>query len=266
MASSKAGADTSAEGAFRTYRLVSATYRDKTYPDGTLRVNDAGSEIELRQWTGRRKKVETVVARFRLEPNTEVLVDGPLLRVSELSVTLESPGIAAEVADVLRRPAREREAVRVLSEAESSVTEFLETREEALSLLSRMKVDPRGALLSVGSMWTADDKEPLDAVYSGYSTRLSESLERMTSSLTSKEKSLGSGVTDRLFATAYAIGAVQNALFEEDSDMVQEMAALQELGISTTAQDLRMEKPAERLVLRAHHALVAAVTTLPTSD
>ena len=260
MAAPSAEGDAPAGGPSRSYRLVSATYRDKTYRDGILRVDEVGSEIELRQWTGKRKMEEAVIARFRLEPNAEVLVDGPLLRVSELSVTLESPSIAVEVSELLSRPARESEAVRLLSEAESTVSGFLGTREEALNLLSRLKVDPRGALLGAESMWTAEGTEPLDAVYSNYSIRLGESLQKMTSFLEGSEKSVGPAVTDRLYALAYTLGEVQNALFEGDSDLVQELAALLELGIATTAQDLRMEKAAERLVLRAHQALVAVAT------
>ena len=93
--------------------------RDKEYPEGVLRVNEAGSEIELRQWMGKKKRAETVVARFRLEPNADVRVDGPILRVSELSVTLESPGVAGEVAELLRRPARELETVKLVTDAEA---------------------------------------------------------------------------------------------------------------------------------------------------
>ncbi len=265
MATPAAGAEAPGQAPSRAYRLVSASYRDKAYPDGILRVNEAGDEIELRQLGGRRKKEEAVIARFRLEPNAEVLVDGPLLRVSELSIALESPAVAGEVADLLRRPAREQEALRGLSEAESSLRGFLETREEALNLLSRMRVDPRGALLSVESMWTTEGTEPLDAVYSGYSARVSESLEKMKSSFASGEKGLGPALTERLFALAYTVGAVQNALFEEESDLAQELASLQELGIATTAQDLRLEKPTERLLLRAHQALVALATSSPPS-
>jgi hypothetical protein len=249
----------------RTYRLVSAAYQNRAYPEGVLWVNEAGSMIEIGQQTGKNKSTEAVVARFNLEPNVDVLVDGSLLKVSELSITLESPGVAAKVADLLRRPARERDAVRLISDAESSVSGFLEVREEAVSVLSRIRVDPRGALFELQSMWTTDDTEPLDAVYSRYSTLLAESLEKMKASLAAGEKVLGSEVTDRLYALAYTIGAVQDALFEGDSDLGQELAALRELGIATTAQELRMAKPAERLMLRAHQELVvlAAAASQP---
>lgn len=264
MAASPGGGDASAARPSRTYNAVSASYRDKAYSDVVLLVDDARSEIELRQWSGRRKKKETVIARFRLEPNAEVLVDGTLLRVSELSITLESPAAAGEVAAILRRPAREREAMRLLSEAEYAVRDFLETREDAVGFLSKVKVNPREALLSAESLWAADDTEPLDAVYSSYSMRLAESLERMKSSLASRETKLGSSVTERLYALAYTIGAVQNALFEGDSNLVQELAALRELGIATTEQDLRMERRTERLMMRAHPTL-AGVATAPAT-
>jgi hypothetical protein len=259
-----AGKVASPEWPPRTYRLLSATYQDKAYPEGVLRVNEAGSEVELRKWTGKDRRTGTVVARFNLEPNVEVQVDGPILRVSGLSITLESPGAAAEVADLLKRPAREREGVRLVSDVESSVSGFLEAREEALSLLSRIRADPRGALFEVRSMWTADDTEPLDAVYSKYSMLLAETFKKMTSSLAGGEAALGSGVTNRLYALAYTIGAVQNALFEGGSDLAQEVAALQELGIATTAQELRMAKPTERLMLRAHQVLVVLATASPS--
>jgi hypothetical protein len=88
VSASPAGEVASPEWPLRTYRLVSAAYQDKAYPEGVLRVNEAGSAIELRQWTGKDRRTGAVVARFNLEPNVAVLVEGPLLRVSELSITL----------------------------------------------------------------------------------------------------------------------------------------------------------------------------------
>lgn len=221
-----------------------------------MRVNEAGNEIELSQWTGKKKRTETVIVRFRLEPNTEVLVDGALLRVSGLAVTLESPAAAKGVADLLGRPGRELEAERLVAEGEALVTGFLQAREDALDLISRVKVDPRGALLALDSASTGD-AESLDVVYSRRSSRVAESLEKMRASLAREEKGSGSSATDRLFAMAYAVGAVQDALFEGDSDLVQEVAALQELGIATTADELRTERPISRLVLRAHPTVLA---------
>jgi hypothetical protein len=241
----------------RSYKFFSASYADKAYSDGTVLFYGEENEIELRQSTGKRKKEEAVIARFRVEPNAEVKVDGPFLKVSELSITLESPDLAGEVAELLRRPGKQKEEVTLLNEAESSVGVFLEARGEAMGLLSLMKVDPRRAMVSVESTWTADDAEPVDAVYSAYSARLAESLEKMTTFLNEAEKNLGSGVTNRLYALAYTIGAVQNTLFEADPDLTQELAALQELGVATTAQDLKMDKSTERLMIRAHPTLEA---------
>lgn len=247
------------------YSVLTAVYLDKTYADGILRLADSGKEMELREWTSRKKVEQSVVARFRLEPNAQVMLDGPLLRVAELSITLESPSIAAQVALTLERPAREREAMRLLSEVESSVGGFLETREEATSFLSRLKADPRSAMLSVASLWTTPDTEPLDAVYSNYSARLAETLEKVTSSLSGAETGLGTPVTERLYALTYTIGAVQDALLEGDSDMADELAALKEFGITATAEDLRTEKPSARLLAMAHPGLVAMAMgrTLP---
>ena len=123
------------------------------------------------------------------------MLDGPLLKVAELSITLESPSIAAQVALTLERPARERETLRLLLEAESSVSGFLETREEALKFLSWLKADPRGALLSVESLWTTPNTEPLDAVYASYSGRVAESFAKMTSSLSGARTGLGTPTT-----------------------------------------------------------------------
>src|SRR5271170_3701010 len=132
----------------RTYKLVSATYQDKKYSDGFLLVDASKRDLELRQWTGKKKKDEAVIARFHLEPNAEVRVDGPLLVVSEFAITLESPELAAEMAGLLAGPSRAPEWAGRLAEAESAVDAFLELREEATNLLSRMKADPRGAVLS----------------------------------------------------------------------------------------------------------------------
>ena len=251
MAASPAGEDASDEWPPRTCRLVSAACQNKAYPEGLLRVNETGNEIELREWTGKNRGTEAVVARFNLEPNVEVLMDGPILKVSELSITLESPAVAGEVADLLRRPPREREEVRLVSEAESSVRQFLEVRKEALNLLSRIRVDPRGTLLDVQSIWTTEDAEPLDAVYSNYSTLLAESLEKMTSSLAAGEKTMGSGVTNRLYAIAYTLARFRMPSSRGVPTSPRELAALRELGIATTVQDLRIAKPAERLMLEA---------------
>ncbi len=249
-------ADSGPKGAYRTYKLVSASFRGKNYADGLLLVDEASNEMELRQLTGRWKKEETPVARFRIEPTAEVLVDGPLLRVSELSIALESPSVAEEIAEILRRPARRLEAARLLSEAESAIRDFVETRKEAMTFLSALRANPRDALLSAESMWTEDsNEEPLEAVFSSYSGRIGVSLEKVTSSLGSAEKELGAEVTNRLYALTCVIGAVQDSLFQVDSDLLPEVAALQELGIVTTAQELRTGIPAERLIQRAHPVL-----------
>jgi hypothetical protein len=245
----------------RTYKLISASFREKTYADGVLLIDEGKSELELRQWTGRKKKDQATIARFRIEPTAEVLVDGPLIRISELSVTLESPSRASEIATLLRRPARERETGRAVSEAESAVRQFLDEREVAMALLSKVKVNPREALIGVESMWPAEDtREPLEVVLSTLSGRLAVSLEKMTSSLDSAENKLGRGMVDRLYALAYVIGAVQDALFDGDPDMTRELAALQELGIAVTSQDLRMAAPSERIMQRAHPVLIGLTT------
>jgi hypothetical protein len=241
------------------YKVLTAVYLDKTYPDVILRLADLGTEMELRQWTSKKKVAQSVVARFRPEPEAAVSLDGPMLRVAELSITLESPNIAAQVALTLERPARERETLRLLSEAESSVGGVVETREEAMNLLSRLKADPRSAMLSVESLWTTPDTEPLDAIYSIYSARLAESLGKMTSSLSGAEKGIGTPATERLYGLAYTICAVQDALFAGDSDMTKELAALEEFGVAGTAEELRMEKPSAKLLAMAHPGLVKMV-------
>ncbi len=247
----------------RTYKLMSAAYRDKNYSEGLLLFDSAKRELELRQVRRiRRKNVETVIARFRVEPAAQVGVNGAVLKVSELSVTLESPSAAGEIAELLKRPEEESKRAKDLSEAESSVDRFLEERETMLSFFSHVRSDPRGALFGARTMWPADDsRKPMDAIYSAHSERLAESLKEMKAALAAAEPSLGLGIVDRLYALAYTVGAVQDALFAGGSDLAQELSALQELGISTTAQDLRLEKSTQRLVLQAHPALEALATS-----
>lgn len=257
MASPEEGAEASPAASVLTYRFASATYRDKKYSRGVFILDVPRMEIELRQSTRKMwRKVETVIARFRVESTAEVKLEGALLKVSDLALVLESPGAAGEVAELLARPAEERRRAKFLSEAESALGEFLGKREEAMSLLARVRKEPREALLSVRSMWPEDDAgEPIDAIFSGYTNTLTESLQSMRASLDESEKVLGSRLGGRLYALAYTVGAVQDALFKTDSDLAEELAALQELGVSMTAEDLRMEKPTERMLLRAHPAL-----------
>jgi hypothetical protein len=240
------------------YRFVSATYGDRTYSNGVLLVDEAQSEIELKQRVGRiRKKLATIV-KFRVEPTARVMLEGSRLIVSELSISLDSAAKAAVLADILGRPAKELEIAQGLSEAESALQEFVVSREQAITFLSLMKVNPREAMLGAESLWAADDSnDPFDAVCSSYSARLADSLERLTSSLASAETKVGPVVTERIYALAYALGTVQNALLEGDFKQDQTLAALQELGVAATAQDLQTEKATERLLLRAHPVLVS---------
>jgi hypothetical protein len=60
------------------------------------------------------------------------------------------------------------------------------------------------------------------------------------------------------------MGAVQDALFEGDSDMVEELSALREMGVVTTAQELRSGMSLEQLVQRAHPILVGFATARPS--
>jgi hypothetical protein len=244
--------------------LVSAAHRDKKYKGGVFLLNETRGEIELRRLVGWWKKRQELVARFHIEPTAHVVVEGPLLVVSELSVTLESPSIAADIAELIKRPTREREheALRVLAESESAVSQFLELRDQTMAFLSKLKTDPREALLAAESLWPAGDANPpLDAVYSSYSSRLAVALEKMSSSLTEGEKQLGPRVTERLYAIAYVIGAVQDSLLAGERDLAEELAALQELGISTTAQELQTESSVVGLVLRAHPVLAGIATS-----
>jgi hypothetical protein len=244
-----------------TYKVVSATYQGKTYADSVLQIDDSSMEVELKSWTGRRKKVQTTVVSLRLEPTVGVLVDGAALRVLDLTVTLESPERAGEVAEVLRRPGKKLEAVRRLSEVEALVREFLDSRDEALTFLSKMKTDPRATLLESKSMWTSDvGKEPLEEIRSKYSERVSESLGKMMSSLSAAEVKLGPKLVERIYALSYTIGAVQDALFEGKPSLEEELVALQEVGVAATAEDLRLENPTKTLLERAHPVLVSIAT------
>ena len=203
MAASSEGGDAPTSGPSRAYKLVSVTYREQEYPDSILLIDESRSEIELRQRTGRRKKGQAAITKLHLEPTVEVLVDGPVLRLSGLAFSFESPARAGEVAEILRRPGREREAARSLSETEAAVTELLVSREQAVTFLSRLNVNPREALLGAESMWAVDDtNEPIDAVYANYSARLAEALEKMASSLAGAQTKLGPVLTERLYALA----------------------------------------------------------------
>jgi len=254
------------QAASRAYKLRSATYRDNKYPDGILAVYEARSDIELRRPTGKKRREESVVARFHLEPTTEIAVDGATIRVADLSVTLESASVAMEVSDILRRPARIQRALKHLAEAESTVGAFLEARDEAVNTLTRMKTDPRRTILTVESLWTSEDREPLDAIHAALSARVGESLDKMIAELAAAEKDLGPRVADRLYAVAYTVGQVQDDLFSEARSMADDLGALQELGIETSAADLRAENLAQRLMAMAHPSLAALATATASAS
>lgn len=246
----------SAQPASRAYRLTGATYRDGKFPDGILAVYESRGEIELRRPTGKKRREESVVAKVRLEPTTEIVVDGATISVSGLSMTLESASVAVEVADIMRRPARVQMALKHLAEAEAKVAAFLEARDEAVNILTRMTADPRRTILTVESLWTDDEKEPLGAIHTALSVRVGESLDKMISELMNAEKDLGPRVTDRLYAVAYTVGQVQDDVFTKKS-LADDLMALQELGIETSAGDLKTENLAQRLMAMAHPSLVA---------
>lgn len=243
----------------RAYDVVLAVHRDKRYRGCVLLLDPVKKEMELRQLvTKRRKKVETVIARFRVEPTAEVKLEGAVLHASELSITLESEGSAQEVADLLKRPVPDDGRAKALHDAEASVVGFLKEREEVLGFLSQMRVDPRKAVIERRSMWAEEDaREPFEAIRSSYAKELTSSLETLKAGLTAAEKTLGIKVSGRLCALACTIAAAQDALLDERSDLVPELAALQELGIAMTAADLRLGEPTERLMLRAHTGLEA---------
>ena len=246
-------------GDSREYKFLTANYRDRVYPDGVLIVDEVG-EIEIRQWIGRGKKAQAPVVRFRPELPVNVVVEGAQLRVSELSIALESPSKASELAELLRRPVRAQEAERSLGEVEASLREFLVSREETLAFLARLKTDPREVLVSAESLWAADDnRDSLDAVYSTYSAKLGESLDKMTLSLGVAETTLGPIVYERLCALAYLVGATQDATLEGEAGRGQVLAALKELGISADAEDFEKDKLTDRFLQQAHPALVALV-------
>ena len=242
----------------KIYKLVSATYLGKFYPEGLLLVDASRREIELREWVGKKKREQAVVARFRLEPHAVVLVEGATVKVHDLAVTLESSSVANEAASLFNdEPTKEVEEPKPLQDAVSAAMEFLKEREEAVGFFHELAANPRSALLGAESMWT-DQSDPLDAVYAGYSGELAESLGKLKSSLADSERTLGPGASERLYAFIYTLGAIQNAMLAPDSTYAQEIAALKEFGISATVQELRAPGCAERLMERAHSALLAS--------
>lgn len=244
----------------RAYKLVSAIYKDTSYPDAMLFVYEERSDLELRHPEGKRSPGELVIARFHVEPNAEVKVEGAAMKISDLSITLESAANALEVEDLLKRPARVQNALKALATAEWSVGEFLEARDDVIGILLRLKTEPRKALLSVESLWTTDDATPVEAVQLALSKRVAESLDKMTAALAPMDVALGPRVVERLYAVAYAVGTVQNDLLSDDSVLAKDVVSLKELGVETTLGDLHMEGVGRRLLQLAHPGLEALTT------
>ncbi|MDG6915810.1 MAG: hypothetical protein JRN23_02940 [Nitrososphaerota archaeon] len=221
-------------------------------------VDEARRLLEVRSGGDRRSSEETLVARFRVEQSATVTADGKSLRVSDLTLKLDSSRSAAEVAAILKRGTPAPVDTDALARAEGALGSCLGAREEAMGFLSRARADPRGALLAAGSMsHAAVAGGLLEAVVSEYSARLSGAVDEAKSVLVAAEASIGAQTAERLSAVACTVGAVQDALFEGRSDLSQEVQALQGLGLSVTAEELRMEGLAERLMARARPVLEA---------
>ncbi len=240
-------------GESREYKLVSAVYRDRAFPDSLLLVDDRG-EIELRQWTGKGKRVKTPVVRFHPELPVSVRVDGVEVRISELSVSLETPQKAAEVAELLERPLRAQEAERSLSEVEANVKEFLGLRGQAVASLSELEADPRRVLVGTESLWTGEVSDPVESYRSAQSEGLAAHFDRLTLSLAAAEGKLGPVVFERLCALACTLASAQDAALKGGGRLDQVLSALQELGVEATPEDL---DSVEVLLQRAHPSLAA---------
>lgn len=246
----------------RAYKLPSGTYRRVAWKDGLLYFSPERREIEVRQFVGWRKKKQRVVARFRAEQEAAVDVDGASLKVGELSITLESPTVASEIAEVLNLPKKQREEQkRLLSEAEAMVTGFLLVRDHAVRALAKVKDNPRDGLIALMSEVNFDAKEePLQEVYSTYSARLKESLEGVESYLKGARGQLGPRVIERLCALAFTIGLVQDAALRPDSEVSDWLSALQELGVKANSEELASEGATQELIAKAHPALEGLLT------
>jgi hypothetical protein len=198
-----------------------------------------------------------VVARFAVQDQAEISTEGTTLRVSELSLRLESSDVALEVAKLLRAPALTGPDSDPLPQAEERLRDFLVAREEALGFLQSVRKDPRAALLAAQSMWPQGDTgDPYDAISSAFASRVTRSQQAARAFLDAVQMRIGYTTMQRLYALAYTVGASQDALFS-GSDATLELAALQELGIPTTMEDLRLAKSSEKLMERAHPVLEA---------
>lgn len=239
-----------------SFRIESGAFHDRRFKEGILVVEYAKRLLELHQFANRKSKEEVLVARFKVEPHAEVSADGKTLRVSELTLKLDSPRSAGEVLSLLRRAPPEPPKTDPLSEAEAAVRSCLEAREEAMAFLSRVRTDFRGALLGSAWMWKAgDERTPLEAVVSEYSARVGGGLDAAKTLVSGAEGALGGPTVERLYALACTLGAIQDAMFEGSSELTEEVQALKALGVSVTAEELRMDKLSERVMLRAHPVL-----------
>lgn len=241
-----------------SFRIESGNFHDRKFKEGVLVVHYAKRLLELMQYADRKSKQEVLVARFKVEPHAEISADGKTLRVSELTLKLDSPRSAAEVVSLLERAPPPPPKTDPLSQAEAAVKSCIDAREDAMGFLSRARVDHRAALLGSASMWKqGDERNPFEAVVSEYSARVDAALDGAKAVVSGTEGALGGPAAERLCALACTVGAIQDALFEGGSDLAHEVQALKDLGVSVTVEELRMDKLSERIMPRAHPVLVA---------
>jgi hypothetical protein len=134
-----------------------------------------------------------------------------------------------------------------LAKAESAALEFLRDREGTIAFISKLKEDPKAALLSQSQMWIDKNRNPLDEILGAHAKRMSDAFEKFKVSVKDAETQIGEEATERLFAIVYCLGLIQDGLLT-GGDLKAELGFLNELGAKgLTDADLELGSSSDRI-------------------
>lgn len=270
-----------------TPHRVKATYQGKTYERCLLHLDEDARSVRIVALPEPRrsfslpfksapKAEEVEVVRFTYDATTRVAVeDGRVLRVDDsLAVEAEDPSELRRVAEVVGKPASERAAQLrgTLERAEYSVKNLLRTRESAVLFLRRLRTDPRRTMFEAYSSTRAErypgaegDTDHVEDLVAPFRDRLSSSLADMSSNLLGVEEGFGAEAANKLYAAAYAVGLLQDALLVppkrgEDPERLAEGRRLLTLAIGCDERllaDATLETLTDRALDAVHRSLSA---------
>jgi hypothetical protein len=232
----------------KTYPLVSFEYQGRKYGKCNLTIDEASHQLEVSKsgFLGLRK---SVLAKMSYGAKVQAVSGGSMIRLEGMAMTVESDERASEISQLIwkRETQVRQQQAGGLAKAESAALEFLRDREGTIAFISKLKEDPKGALISQSEAWTDKNRDPLDEILEGRSKQLKDAFEKFKASVKETEAQTGEEAIERVFAIVYSLGLIQDGLLT-GGDLKAELGFLDELGArGLTVADLELGSFTERI-------------------